>query len=239
MNSSYFRERARQMLSGKWGMAVLVTLIASVLGGLLTNASGINLELDADTIQKMPKIIRTYLTIAASIGGILAAVQFIMGGVVQLGYCRYLLKLYDGENAELKDLFSQFHRFGDGFLLSLLTALYTFLWSLLFIIPGIVAAYKYAMAPFILLESPGMSANEAIAASKEMMYGHKGELFLLDLSFIGWNLLSALTLGIGSLWVNPYINAAYAAFYRELSPAPCAPGIPIGSPEIEENRNHL
>lgn len=218
MSASDYRARARQMLSGKWGMAVLVTLVAGLLGGLVTSASGsFNLELKGENTQYIPDIVLTYLTIAASIGGVLGLVQFIIGGTVQLGYCKYLLKLHDGEEAELKDLFSQFNRFADGFLLSLLTSIYIFLWSLLFVIPGIVAMYKYAMAPFILAENPGISASEAIADSKEIMNGHKGELFILDLSFIGWGLLSALTLGIGSLWVNPYVNAAYAAFYREIS----------------------
>lgn len=218
MCASDYRARAREMLSGKWGMAILITLIAGVLGGVVTSSGGsVNAELDEETLRNLPDFIITYLKIAVSIGSMLALVQFILGGTVRLGYCKYLLKLHDGEEGELKDLFSEFSRFGDGFVLSLLTAIYTFLWSLLFVIPGIIAGYKYAMAPYILAENPGMKPNEAITASKEMMDGHKFELFCLELSFIGWNLLCILTLGIGSLWISPYLNCAYAAFYRENS----------------------
>ena len=73
------------------------------------------------------------------------------------------------------------------------------------------------MTPFIMAENPDMTANEAITASCELMDGHKGELFILELTFIGWNLLAALTLNLGHLALNPYKNAAYAVFYRELT----------------------
>lgn len=217
MTASDYRAKAREILSGKWGMAILITLVAGILGGLATNASGsIQFENDVGDLKNLPDIIRTYLIVAASIGGVLGIIQFAIGGTVQLGYCKYLLKLHDGGDGEVKDLFSEFNRFGDGFILRLLTGLYVFLWSLLFVIPGIVAAYKYAMAPFIMAENPGMTANEAITASKEMMDGHKFELFCLELSFLGWSILTVFTLGIGSLWLNPYINMAFTAFYRNI-----------------------
>lgn len=225
MTSSDYRARAREMLSGKWGMAILTTFVATLLGGLVVStSSGFDMKVDEEIVNKLPDFVLTYLTVAASIGGVLGLVSFIIGGTVQLGYCKYLLKLHDGEAGDIKDLFSQFDRFADGFVLSLLSGIYIFLWSLLFVIPGIVAIFKYAMAPFILLENPGMKPNDAITASKEMMDGHKGELFVLDLSFIGWSLLSALTLGIGDLWLFPYMNASYAAFYRQLG------GTPVSQP---------
>ena len=84
-------------------------------------------------------------------------------------------------------------------------------------IPGIVKAYSYAMTPYIMAENPEMSAQDAIRASMQLMDGHKGELFWLRLTFIGWDLLAALTLNLGHLALNPYKNAAEAAFYRELT----------------------
>jgi uncharacterized membrane protein len=227
MRSSDFRAKARQILAGKWLMAVLVTFVAGIFGVALASEPvrfNLNINIDENILQYMPEamaaLFKMYLTIAASIGGVLGLVQFLLGGVVKLGYCKYLLNLHDGQEANIKDLFSQFGRFADGLLLNLLTAIYTFLWTLLFIIPGIVAAYRYAMAPFIMLENPNMRAGDAITASKKMMDGHKGELFILDLSFIGWALLSGLfTMGIGNLWLNPYMNASHAAFYRNLNPA--------------------
>ncbi len=93
---------------------------------------------------------------------------------------------------------------------------FTALWSLLFVIPGIMASYSYAMAPFIMAENPDISANDAIKASKEMMQGNRLELFSLDLTFIGWNLLALVTLGISTLFVTPYHNQAHAVFYEDL-----------------------
>ena len=96
--------------------------------------------------------------------------------------------------------------------------MYIILWSLLFIIPGLAAAYSYSMTRYILAENPYMSADEAIARSKQMMYGNRWRLFCLHISFIGWSLLSTLlTFGIGELWLTPYRMTAEAAFYREVS----------------------
>ena len=219
MECSELRARARASLMGRWKTAVVATLLAAVLGGVLTGTGfSINININEDILRRLPDVVKAYFTICASIGGALGLVQFIIGGVVELGYSKFLLKQHDGEEAEVHDIFSQFHRFGDGFCQSLLRGLYIFLWTLLFIIPGIVAAFKYAMTPFIMVENPQLSASEAITASKELMDGHKAELFVLELSFIGWMLLSVLTLGIGNLWLNPYINATYAVFYRSLCP---------------------
>ena len=91
------------------------------------------------------------------------------------------------------------------------------LWSLLLIIPGIIAGYSYAMTGYILAENPELTASEAIARSKEMMAGNRFRLFCLHFSFIGWEILCTLTLGIGNLWLRPYKQAAEAAFYREIS----------------------
>ena len=89
-------------------------------------------------------------------------------------------------------------------------------WFLLFIIPGIIKAYAYAMTYYISYDNPELSAEECINRSMKMMYGHKLDLFLLDLSFIGWILLSILTLGVGMLWVTPYMYTSRAKFYEEL-----------------------
>lgn len=95
--------------------------------------------------------------------------------------------------------------------------LYTILWTLLFIIPGIVKSYEYQMIPYLLAENPQMSREQAFAESKRMMSGQKWRAFVLDLSFIGWNILSAITLGIlGIFYVQPYMDATHAALYEAL-----------------------
>ena len=108
--------------------------------------------------------------------------------------------------------------FTGNFLLVLLQYIYTFLWSLLFLIPGIVKSYSYALAPYIKQDDMGRNrgANAYITKSREMMDGYKGQLFLLDLSFIGWYLVGALCLGIGVFFVYPYHQVARANFYEEL-----------------------
>ena len=98
-----------------------------------------------------------------------------------------------------------------------LMGLYETLWAMLFIIPGIIKAYSYRMVPYILAEDPEIGANDAITRSREMMNGHKWNAFVLDLSFIGWELLSALTFGILSIfYVNPYIYQTDAELYKAL-----------------------
>lgn len=97
-----------------------------------------------------------------------------------------------------------------------LMMLFTFLWSLLFIIPGIVKAFSYSMTPFILEEHPELGANEAIDHSRAMMKGHKFDLFWLILSFIGWGFLCLFTFGIGYLWLIPYMGTSISAFYEDV-----------------------
>jgi len=218
MNSSELRLQARNSLKGNYWYAVLAAFIAAIFGALMANGGSFSLNIEeraTELFGNLPTIVKTYLIIAASTAGAINFVAFILGGVVQLGYAQYLLKQQDREVNSVKDLFSQFDRFSQGFLQAFLRGLYTFLWALLFVIPGIVKSFGYAMTPFLMAEDPNLTAKEAIKLSQERMMGHKGELFCLGLSFIGWSLLAALTGGIGNIFLNPYMNAAYAAFYRD------------------------
>lgn len=216
MSYSDYRRIARENLSGNWGLSILVAFVAALFGALLTGTS-FSIDIDATILTELPIFIQRYVALMAKIAGLLAIAQFVVGGTVQLGYAKYLLKQYNKASFDIKDLFSEFHRFTQGFLQNFLRGLYVFLWSLLFVIPGIVKSYSYAMTPFIMAENPDMTANEAITASRELMDGHKGELFILDLTFFGWMLLNTLTLGLGSLALNPYMNAARAAFYKDIT----------------------
>lgn len=217
MNYSDLRRIGRENLAGNWGRSIGTAFIAALLGGLIAG-SGISteLELDIEHLRRLPEFLWPLIKARISICGILSLVHFVMGGAVQLGYSTFLLKQYDHREPDFHDLFSQFHRFGQGFAQLFLRILYTVLWSLLLIIPGIIKGYGYTMTPFIMADNPQMSATEAIRASTQLMKGHKMELFLLELTFIGWQLLCILSLGIGFLWLNPYMNAAYAAFYRQI-----------------------
>lgn len=177
-------------------------------------------------------------------------VTIIIGGAAKLGYATFNLKLVDHKEVALSDLFSQFHRLGAGFCMNFFMGLFIILWSLLLFIPGIIKAFSYSMTPYILAENPDMTATEAITRSRQVMDGNKWRLFCLGFSFIGWDLLCALptflaiivvvvgimTTGnivlllliipfalitfVGSLFLYPYKEAAYAAFYRDVAGLP-------------------
>lgn len=143
-------------------------------------------------------------------GGILVS------GPLGVGMAIYFLKLSRDHETKLEDLFAGFQNFGNTFLLGLLQGLFIVLWSLLFIIPGIIAALAYSQAFYIMADDPTIKPMDALKKSREMMDGYKWDLFLLGLSFIGWALLCILTLGIGFLWLTPYMQATFAQFYFEL-----------------------
>ena len=126
------------------------------------------------------------------------------------------LEVSRGNNPDLGWLTRGYSRFSEVFLTMLLREIYVGLWALLLIVPGIVKSYSYAMTPYILQDDPDCKYDAAICRSMSMMQGHKMDLFLLDLSFIGWAILCLLTLGIGFLFLTPYWHTARAKFYEEL-----------------------
>lgn len=148
------------------------------------------------------------------------AIGSLFSGLVMFGSAAFYLELVKTKNAKVGTFFGGmfkklFKRWGA----SLLISLYTCLWTLLFIIPGLVKSYAYAMTPYIMLEKPEMGINDAITKSRQMMKGHKWKLFCLDLSFTGWMLLSIITFGIALVYVWPYYSAARAEFYKEVKKA--------------------
>ena len=147
----------------------------------------------------------------------LTYVGALLSGLVMFGSAAFYLELVKSKQGKVGTFFGgMFKKFFKRWGASLLISLYTFLWTMLFIIPGIVKSYAYAMTPYIMMEKPEMGINDAITKSRMMMKGHKWQLFLLDLSFIGWMLLSIVTLGIAFVYVWPYYSAARAQFYKEV-----------------------
>lgn len=234
-----FRRTARESLKGKWFPAILAGVIAALLGVISWGgAPKLSIHFEAEGPQATVEVLgqKAYLQDifqSADIEAILAGsavyilllsvvvfvFQVIIGGIVSAGYCKFNLDLVDGEEPQLGTLFAYLPQWKTMVAANLLMTLYTMLWMLLFIVPGIVAIYRYAMANYILAENPELSASEAIARSIELMNGNEWRLFCLGFSFIGWSLLCSLTFGIGSLWLNPYIEAANAAFYRDITAA--------------------
>ena len=226
MEYSMLRKRARANLAENWGVSIGIAVVAALLGGLIAGVSFLPDLETAIPLEYVPALQKfsDWWNDGLHIGnvtlnfrsGIFGFAAFLIGGVLQMGYAEFLLKQHDGKEISFNDLFSKFDYFGTGFAQRFLRSLYTFLWSLLFIIPGIIKSYAYAMTPFILAEHPSMTASQAIQLSEDLMEGHKSELFVLDLTFIGWNILAAMTLNLGNIALNPYKNAAYAAFYRQI-----------------------
>ena len=187
MTNSEIRAQARQNLKGNWGLAIGSVLICLVILGV---------------VMMIPMV------------GVIGMIVLV--GPMTCGVCYIYLCFARARRTEIKDLFSGFQYFGNSFLAGLLVNLYTFLWSLLFVIPGIVKGYSYSMTYYILCDHPEMSGNEAIAKSRQLMDGHKLDLFVLQLTFIGWMLLGTITFGIAMLYVGPYMQEAEVIFYKNL-----------------------
>lgn len=223
--ASEFRRIARDKLRGHWGRSVLVTFIFSLICGIssIYNLAKNMGHMDFDmlfagnyndflagytSVETAGSVFGTLMSLALSIAVIL------FSGALALGHCKYYIDLVaENRQDEVSVIFSRFDIFLKAMGLNLFMALFIWLWSLLFIVPGIIATYRYRLAPYLMAENPGLGIREAVNMSKELMAGHKWRLFCLELSFIGWGILSALTCGIGDLWLQPYISAATAAFY--------------------------
>lgn len=232
-----FRTISREALRGKWLIAVITGLVASLLGALGSEGPEVKLNIDASSgidvgLEYAGKTILSTNGgfnegLAAVIAGsviytalaaiVLAIVYFILGSIIEVGYAKFNLDLVDRTEAKIETLFQYFNHWKATATTRFLKGFYILLWSLLFIIPGIIAGYSYAMTGYILAEHPELTASEAIDRSKSMMEGNRFRLFCLELSFIGWGILCAFTWGIGNLWLRPYKQAATAAFYREIS----------------------
>lgn len=190
--NSELRRSARESLKGKWGTALLLCLLYGIIAGL-----------------------------PGAIPYVGPIITLLIAGPLMLGLIGCFMRLIRYEPFQFEGLFDGFKNFSSAFVLMILVTVFIFLWSLLLLIPGIIAAYRYSMSFYILNDNPQMSAKEALEESKRMMNGYKGKLFLLQLSFIGWALLCILTLGIGYLWLIPYIQTSTANFYQNLKDAYC------------------
>ena len=206
--NSELRAQARERLEGQWGTFVLMTFLMLVI----------------QTILQIPGYIGSLLEILSP-ENVLASLSFsnisnilsLLALPLSWGLTVSLLRNHREESVDLENLFDGFRggRYTRVFCALFLVNLFTFLWTLLLIIPGIIKAFSYALTPYIIMDEPELTAKQAIARSCEIMQGRRWKLFCLSLSFIGWGILSLLTFGIGFLWLAPYMNASIAAFYED------------------------
>ena len=231
------KRNAKNALRGYYWPAVLVCFIASLLSGSLINSgSQVQMQLKrGDTSSpagialpfQMPDIPKEQF-----LGGILLLMIFslvaslvitllgiFVGNIIVVGKLNYFLESrYMGQSAGIGRLF---YGFSGGHYVNVMKCmffrdLFTFLWSLLFVIPGIYKRYEYYMVPYLLSEYPDMDRKEAFQRSKELMDGNKFDTWVLELSFFGWILLGALTCGIGIFFLNPYYEATFMELYLNL-----------------------
>ena len=179
--------QAREALAGKWHLAVGTFFLYMI--ALIS-------------IQSIPK------------AGFL--ISLLISGPMGLGAAIFSLSLSRNNNPHLEQIFEGFKRFGVALRAYLLVTLYTLLWALLLIVPGIIAGLGYSMTFYILADDDSIGAQDAMKKSKKMMDGSKWRLFFLGLRFFGWSLLAILTLGIGFLWLIPYMQVSLAKFYDDL-----------------------
>jgi len=176
-----------------------------------------------DAIESMsPIVFGTYLVVLmffVLIFWLVAlAIKILALQPLEVGISRFMLKSVD-DIAKLGEISYTFdHNYKNGVKVMFFKELYVFLWSLLLVIPGIYKSYQYRMVSYILAEEPDIAYRDALQRSKELMQGHKWAAFVLDLSFIGWHMLSVVTCGLSEIfYVTPYVNLANAALYRRLT----------------------
>lgn len=183
-----YRKEARDALAGKWVYAAVATLLWFTLS-----------------------------TILSMMDSAIPFISIVIGSILAYGYTHYTYNIAKEERADVELIFAGFsNRFGTILFASLIVLIKTLLWSLLLIVPGIIAAISYSQALFIIREDNKIDAYQAIEKSKRMMYGHKWNYFLLMLTFIPWTVLSIFTFFIGYLFLMPYIYVTMARFYIHL-----------------------
>jgi uncharacterized membrane protein len=169
----------------------------------------------AVTDEQMSREMLYYLGIVGTVVSLVSAWVFFMGSFVRVGQMNLYNRLLDGETPRAGMFFVK-GIYWKSLGLAFMKSLFIGLWSMLFVIPGIIKSFEYAMIPYILADDAEISSKDAFKKAREMMKGNKWRLFKLNLSFIGWELLCGLTLGIGMFFLLPYIHAANAEFYVEL-----------------------
>lgn len=251
-NRIWIKENSKARLGGtdRWN-ASLVTLIEMLI---ITSVSGFIASIcafsmfpiilkfsDADPMSDAMAIefLLSMLLLYAVMIVLIVGVTVFVSGILQIGCMGWFMRFARGESPSVGAVFSGFKMYGKSLGTLLLTYLYVFLWSLLFFIPGIVKSYSYMMAPYLINDNPNLTPSQAIALSKKLTDGHKGDLFVMHLSFWGWLYLATLTplYILGFLYVFPYYYTAMAGSYLSLKQMAIAEGrlspAAFGEPVVE------
>ena len=224
LKSKELRRKAWAALKGNYWTAFFVTLVLGLLVSIgtslatsaeaLIDAIGMVDPAEMDATMEIGALVVSGIALVMAIIGLI--ISIFVGSPASVGLANFFIKNTDSKPA-FAEGFSGFkisYKRNVGTLL--LMGIKLALWTCLFIIPGIIKSFEYAIIPYIIADNPEMTSKEAFKKAREMMKGNKWRLFKLDFSFIGWGLLCVVTMGIGTLFLIPYINAATAEFYVEL-----------------------
>lgn len=200
-------------------LAALITLIVTwVLSWLTTRVTGLatlqQLLYSAQDASSIDRVMQNYLANPRPFGQFIGILLGFMSEIWSVGFTVFCLRAARGRPVAISNLMDGFAVFLRLLILIVLMSVFVFLWSLLLIFPGIIASFRYSQAIYILLDHPEMSPMDCIRESSRLMKGHKWELFVLRLSFIGWALLALIPLV--SIYVSPYVNLTYAGYYNRL-----------------------
>lgn len=210
MTISEIKKQSLRALTGNWGEGVLVTFLVFIIIGIPGLA--VEIYLSGGFFQWL---LQDETPISADLINIFLALALSPLSVASYWYFLSLARLEGPQPSDIFKIFSDGNRYFKLILTALLQGILLFLWTLLLVIPGIIKAIAYSQSFYILKDHPEFTPLEAISESNKRMKGNKGKYFILSLSFIGWGILAILTLGIGFLWLNPYISTSMANFYNE------------------------
>ena len=210
-NRQQVKEQAKQIMKRNYWKMFVVTLIAGILNAEYVDLIQAVEDFIPDNV--LPSTFSSILTILS--GGFFVGLlsSIFIGNVIRVGEQYYFIKNHNG-NPGLSEIFQGFKgNYLNVVKIMLIMELKIMLWLLLLVVPGIIKAYEYSMIPFLLAENPNITTDEAFSLSKQMTTGQKMDLFVLDLSFLGWYFLGFLCFGIGALFVKPYDVATFAEVY--------------------------
>lgn len=215
---SNLKNKAKEKLKGNYWKSFLVSLVILITGGSHNHG-----EIGSSTGSAGTEVGSNSFfdfEIALIVGFVILLIilfRILLGYVLEVGGRKYFINLAEGKS-QISDLAYGFknNNYFNIFFTMLLKSIYIILWSFLFIIPGIIKMYEYRMVPYILAENPGIGHKKAIKFSSQMTQGEKWNIFILDLSFLGWFILGSLFFGIGLFFVQPYYDAVNAELYLKL-----------------------
>ena len=224
---SEVKERGRAAFKNNYwpcvGVGFLMTLLTmGSASASSSQSSSTTAEQASETFSSMPPEEQAFIVTAvvgglAVIGAISLALRVFVFNNLNVGCCHFFRENVEDQTTPFGVIKEGFNDYGRVLVTMLVRDVFLTLWTMLFIIPGIVKAYSYRMVPYIVKEHPELSPTEVITRSREMMQGNKANAFLMDLSFIGWFLLGIIACGIGNIfWTNPYYQNANAALFLEL-----------------------